>query len=276
MRLKKGWIPPLAALRRWFSHATEPYILYPAIAVLGLVAIWGTTLHLINVERAAAERTAAVTSREVAETYEAQVVRALREIDQTLKTVKYGYELKGKNVVMQELKERELLPPEMFFVVSVADRAGNIVASTRPSAIKNVADQEYFQGVSQTDELSIGRPRKNPDTGTWELQFSRRLHAAGARLSGIVTVTVDAAYFVSGYEASKLGEHGVLGILGTDGIFRARRSGETMSAGDRGRLRRGGARRGARPHARRRSQPTPGTTCRATPSHASSMVSRWR
>ena len=275
MRLNKVWIAPVAAFRRWFSHATEPYILYPAIAVIGLIAIWGATLHLINVERAAAERTAAVTSREMAETYEAQVIRALREIDQALKTVKYGYELKGNDVVMQELKERELLPPDIFFVVSVADRAGNIVASTRPTAIKNVADQEYFQGVSQTDELSIGRPRKNPDTGQWELNFSRRLHAAGARLSGIVTVTVAAAYFVGDYEASKMGHRGVLGILGTDGIFRARRSGEFASAGDQVVYSEVVPARG-RHHARLCSRPTPGTTCRAIPSRASSMVSRWR
>ncbi len=233
MRLTRAWIQPVAALRRWFSRATEPHILFPAIAILGLGAIWGTTVNLINVERTAAENTAAVTSREVAETYEAQVIRALREIDQTLKIVKYAYELKGKNFAMQELKARELLPPAQFFVISIADRAGNIVASTRPSELKNVADQEYFQSAGQTDELSIGRPRQNPGSGTWELRFSRRLTAAGATLSGVVTVAVAAAYFVGGYEASKLGAHGVLGILGTDGIFRARRSGETASAGDR-------------------------------------------
>ncbi|NUT84265.1 EAL domain-containing protein [Pseudomonas brassicacearum] len=45
-------------------------------------------------------------------------------------------------------------------------------------------------------------------------------------------VKVDAAYFVSSYDPSKLGDHGLLGLLGIDGIFRARRSGDAISAGD--------------------------------------------
>jgi diguanylate cyclase (GGDEF)-like protein len=230
--LKDAWVPVAAALRRWLSHITEPHILFPAIAVLVLAVIWGTTLNLIKVERAAAEHTAAASSRELAETYEAQVVRALREIDQTLKFVKFAYELRGKQVVLQELKARALLPPDLLFVVSIADSKGDVVASTRPSAMTNVADQDYFQSQRQTDVLSVGRPRQSPGSGEWKLQFSRRLNAADGRFSGIVMVSVDAAYFVSGYESSKLGEHGVLGILGTDGVFRARRSGETVSAGD--------------------------------------------
>jgi diguanylate cyclase (GGDEF)-like protein len=226
------WVPAAAALRRWLNHATEPHILFPAIAVFALGAIWGTTWNLIQVERAAADHTAAVSGRGLADIYEAQVVRSLRDIDQTLKFVKYAYELRGNLVVLQELKARALLPPDLLFVVSIADSNGDIVASTRPSARANVADQDYFQSQRQSDVLAVGRPRLNAGSGELKLQFSRRLNAADRRFSGIVIVSVDAAYFVSGYESSELGEHGVLGILGTDGVFRARRSGETVSAGD--------------------------------------------
>lgn len=233
--LKDAWVRLAAAPGRWLSRATEAHVLFPAIAVLVLVVIWGTTLNLIRVERDAAARAAAVSSRELAETYEAQIVRALREIDQTLKFVKYGYELRGSEVVLKELKARALLPPELLFVVSIADNRGAVVASTRPTAMTDVAGQDYFQSQSRrrTDALSVGRPRQMPGSGEWKLYFSRRLDAADGRFSGIVMIMVDAAYFVSGYESSKLGEHGVLGLLGTDGVFRARRSGETVSAGDR-------------------------------------------
>jgi len=78
-------------------HATEPHILYPAIAVLALAAIWVTTLNLIKDERAASEYTATVSTHQLAETYEAQVVRALREIDQTLMIVKYANDVWGPN-----------------------------------------------------------------------------------------------------------------------------------------------------------------------------------
>jgi diguanylate cyclase (GGDEF)-like protein len=195
--------------------------------------IWGTTLHFVKVALAAAEHAAALSSRELAETYEAQVLRALREIDQTLKFVKYAYELRGKRIALQELKARALLPPDLLFVVSIADSKGDVVASTRAPATANVAGEDYFRSQRQADVLSVGVPRLGPGSGERKLQFSRRLDAADGTFAGIAMVSVDAAYFVSGYESSKLGEHGMLGLLGTDGVFRARRSGETVSAGDR-------------------------------------------
>ena len=223
--------PVFAALRRGLGRATEPHILFPAIAVLVLAVIWSSTLNLIRVERVAAEKAAAVSSRELGETYEAQVIRALREIDQTLKLVKYAYELRDNQLLLQQLKARDLLPPDLLFEVSIADSHGNIVASTRPSATGNVANQPYFQLQRQTAALTVDRPRKT-GAGDWRLRFSRRLDAADGSFAGVATVAVEAAYFVSGYETAKLGRHGVLGILGTDGVFRVRRSGETIAAGD--------------------------------------------
>jgi hypothetical protein len=48
----------------------QSHILFPAIAVLVLAVIWGTTLNLIKIERVAAEHAAAGSSFELAETYE--------------------------------------------------------------------------------------------------------------------------------------------------------------------------------------------------------------
>jgi diguanylate cyclase (GGDEF)-like protein len=226
-------VPASSTRMYWVSRAMESPILFPAIAVLVLAAIWGTTLNLIKVERTAAEQTAAALSHELAQTYVAQVVRALREIDQTLKVVKYANDVWGMQEVLPKLKARDLLPPALVFVVSIADSRGDVVASTGPSGSANIADRDIFQSQRQTDALSVSRPQPGPDAGEWSLTFSRKLDAKDGKFSGIVMVTVDAAYFVSGYESSKLGEHGVLGILGTDGVFRVRRSGDTVSAGDR-------------------------------------------
>src|SRR6478609_4827676 len=102
-------------LRRALSRLAEPYVLFPVVAVVLLGVIWGTTLHVIALERATAMRTAASSSLEHADTYEAQVVRALREIDQSLKFVKYAYEANGGRIDLSRLKEEGLLLPQLFF-----------------------------------------------------------------------------------------------------------------------------------------------------------------
>ena len=123
-------------MRRGLSRLAEPYALFPLVALMLLAVVWGTTYNLIKVERTSAHSAAASTSLEILDTYEAQVVRALREIDQALKLVKFAYEMGGGRLDLAELRGRAMLPPDLLFAVSVADASGAIVASTRagPSA----------------------------------------------------------------------------------------------------------------------------------------------
>jgi diguanylate cyclase (GGDEF)-like protein/PAS domain S-box-containing protein len=210
----------------------EPYVLFPLIALVLLGVVWGATLSFIRVERAAAERTAVTSADEVADTYEAQVVRAFREIDQTLKLVKFAYESKAGRVDLAGLKAKGLLPPDLLFVVSIADADGNVVASSRAADMSNVADLEIFRRQRAGDSIAISKPQPTRVANEWKLHFARRLDAPGGAFAGAVLVSVPAAYFVSGYEPAKLGNAGVLGILGSDGVFRVRRTGDTLYFGD--------------------------------------------
>lgn len=222
-----------SAVKHWISRISEPAVLFPLIALVVLAVIWSSTLNLIRVQRSAAQHSAEVSSSELAETYEAQVLRSLREIDKTLHLVKYMYESGNKQDVLAHLQEKSLLLPELLFIISIADSSGNVIESTDVPPVTNVADRDYFQSQQRVDTIAIGQPRRHPETNEWRLQFSRRLNDASGNFAGVVIVAVDAAYFVSGYESSKLGERGILGLLGTDGVFRVRRSGEEISAGEK-------------------------------------------
>jgi diguanylate cyclase (GGDEF)-like protein len=218
-------------LHRRVSRIAEPQILFPLIAVVLLAATWGATLGLVRIKHAEAEHDAATLSHELLGTYEAQVVRVLHEIDQTLNLVKFWHERAGMHGTLAELKDRGLLPPDLVFSVGIADRHGTILESTRPLGAVSVADRGYFRDQRDGDSIRVGHlPRGS--TGDGRVPFTRRLNAANGDFDGAVIVAVDAAFFVSGYDASKLGEHGVLGVLGTDGIFRVRRSGDSMFSGD--------------------------------------------
>jgi diguanylate cyclase (GGDEF)-like protein len=219
-------------LRAWPARLTEAQILFPALTLLMLGVIWSATLNLIKVERAGAETAAIAASRELVNTYEAQIVRALREIDQTLKLVKYVYETRGAGAALSDLQVRALLPPELLFVVRVVNSDGAILASTRPAEPAPAGDQKYLSALRGGDTLWVGESRKKPASQDWTLQFARRLNATDGSFAGAVLLAVDASYFVSGYDPAQLGKRGSLGLLGTDGVFRARRSGDTLSAGD--------------------------------------------
>ncbi|MEO9053640.1 MAG: EAL domain-containing protein [Steroidobacteraceae bacterium] len=193
-----------------------------------LTAIWGTTWNILRVRRADAEHVAAVSSRELLGTYEAQVVRSLGDIDQTLDLVKFW---PGRSRhTLADLKDKGLLLPDLLFTVSVTDAKGAIIESTRPTAVTSVAEEDAYRKQRDNEAFFVGQLPQGP-TGDAKLQFSRRLSTANGVFDGVVIVAVDADFFVSGYEPAKLGVHGVLGLLGTDGVFRVRRSGDSVVSG---------------------------------------------
>jgi diguanylate cyclase (GGDEF)-like protein len=218
------------ALHRPLSRLMEPQVIFPLIAVFLLAAIWGTSVDVIRVKQSAAEHSAAVSTRELLDTYEAQVVRALREIDQAMNVVRFWPDRRGGRRILADLKSKGLLPPNLVFAVSIADANGAIAESTRPPEIRNVADWDAFRRQRDHDSFYVGQLPEG-HAGLAKLEFSRRLSGPDGAFDGVVIVAVDASYFVSGYESATLGEHGVLGLVGPDGLFRVRRIGDNLSSG---------------------------------------------
>jgi diguanylate cyclase (GGDEF)-like protein len=232
-QLRPPQVKATGRLRDWLARMNEPYILLSVLTILVVGLSWGSVFNLIRVERASAETAAATASVQLLRTYQSQAVRALREIDQTLRFVKYVYETRGAAAGLSELEARALLPPNMIFTVRVVNRNGDIIASTRPDNPLPSADRGYLPILRRSDALWVGDPQNNLASDDWTLQFGRSLMTADGEFEGAVLLEVDASYFVSGYDAAQLGNNGVLALLGTDGMFRARRTGEKMQAGDR-------------------------------------------
>jgi diguanylate cyclase (GGDEF)-like protein len=221
--------------RRWLHRATQPQWLFPTLLLLVLGVLWGVVFHLIGVERATEEREAAVLTTELVETYEAQVVRAFREIDQTLKFVQFTHDsMQHPKNVLRTMNERGILPPEMLFAVSIVDRSGAIVESNTTEAQPGVADETHFlvHRERQGDTLAIGQSRKGA-AGETLLHFTRPLRSPDGLFGGVVLITVSADYFVSGYESDKLGREGLLGIVGLDGFYRVARIGTQVVSGQK-------------------------------------------
>jgi signal transduction histidine kinase len=224
-------MPFVDTLHRGLRTIARPQFLFPFIAVFTLALIWATTFSVIKIKDTAAAHAAAASSSVLLSAYEAQVVRNLREIDLTLNLVRF-WPARTAGRTLADLRQKGLLPPDLLFVVSIVDVKGNIVDSTRPIGNQNVADQDVFRKQRVGDALVIGQLPLGP-TGDGKLTFSRRLNASNGAFDGVAIVSVDAAYFVSGYDASKLGRLGVLSLIGSDGVSKVRRTGDAMFSGER-------------------------------------------
>jgi diguanylate cyclase (GGDEF)-like protein len=216
--------------QRGLHRLSDPRIVFSGIAGILLVAIWTSTLQLTRLKRADAEHAAAVSCRELLGTYEAQVVRAFREIDQTLNLVKLLREGAHQAQILKTLADKGLLPPNLIFAESITDRDGNIVDTTDRDTTKNVSNAQYFNAQRDRERFFVSEPIAALGGGSI-LHFSRRINNPDGSFGGVVAIAVDASYFTSGYEAAKLGEQGVLGVVGADGVIRVRRTGEEAISG---------------------------------------------
>ena len=235
---------PRSRLKRWLGHGMETHISLPLFAVLLLVVIWTATFHFIDIERDAAQQNARTSSRELLDTYEAQVQRNLGGIDQTLKVLKYAVELKGSAGALPALHQQGLLPSGLVFVVSIADRKGMIVASNPPAKFIDISKQPYFAYHRDSDSNTpyVSQTLRDEANPEWHLHFTRRLNDDAGNFAGVAIVEVDPAYFTSGYERSRQGDLGALGLYGADGVFRVLRIGDKVVWGQQ--LKQGAEHRG--------------------------------
>jgi diguanylate cyclase (GGDEF)-like protein len=217
-----------------FSRAPEPYILVLAIVALLLAVIWGTTFHVLRVEQDGAQQKARQSSADLLETYEAQMVRNLATIDQTLRTLQYAFRINGRYALLDELDEHRLLPPTLLFEVSIIDSQGKVVASTRTAAAETLAERTVLlvHAHGDSDTTLITGPRQAGGKGEWRMLFSRGLRTRDGSFAGAVSVSVEPAYFTSGYDGARLGSNGVLALLDADGRFLVKRSGDRVSWGE--------------------------------------------
>jgi diguanylate cyclase (GGDEF)-like protein len=197
-----------------------------------LLVIWGSTYFLVNKERMVIERQAELSVSEITDTYEARVVRALREIDTALKLVRFTANSSDYANVLGVLNEQRLLPPALLFTISIVDAQGRIVETTDSGRLgqrltppsQAVLDDDYL-AVWETDayqakQLTFARPLMSQTTSE---------EGAG---TGWVVIAIDANYFVSSYEVDSLGQQGMLALVGTGGEVLVRRTGEVTYSGE--------------------------------------------
>ncbi|MCC2956360.1 EAL domain-containing protein [Massilia sp. IC2-477] len=221
------------ALVRWLGRGLETHISLPLFALLLVAALWSAALHMIRAEERAAHEAAGEATRELVDTYEAQMARSLSGIDQTLRVLQYAVEMNGPGAALEAMSAKGLLPPGLVFQVALVGADGRVLASNPHTRIGgDVSRATWFTWHREHDRdlpfVSQTIGRREP-----HVVFSRRIEDGAGRFAGVATVALDPAYFTSSYERSRLGEHGLLGVTGSDGVVRAARSGEYVSWGQR-------------------------------------------
>ncbi len=218
--------------RKVLSHLTAVHVVFQIVAIVILGIFWGVICQFVWIENDTAERNAIDNVRELTDIYESHMVRNLGFIDQTLKTLKYAYEQRPTPAVLADLEKKEMLPPKLVFTVSIADRFGEIVASSALRKQPSIGHQPFFHLHSRDDTTTSNINLIKDLSQGWKIRFSRRLNTPSGAFNGVVMLSVDPEYFTSDYDKSRLGDQGVIGLVGVNGVFWVKRTGEQVVVGE--------------------------------------------
>ncbi|MCA1246364.1 EAL domain-containing protein [Massilia sp. MS-15] len=222
-----------AAVARWLGRGLETHVALPLFALLLMALLWGGALHMIGAEERSADAAARTATRELVDTYEAQMARSLSAIDQTLRVLQYAVEMNGSGAALDMLAAKGLLPPGLVFQVAIIDADGRVLASNpRARRGADVSRSTWFTW-QRSHASDIPFVSETIDRHEPHVVFTRRINDADGHFAGVASVAVDPAYFTSSYERARLGARGLLGVAGTDGVVRAARTGEALSWGQR-------------------------------------------
>lgn len=155
--------------RLGLHRLVEPAVLFTLIAVAGLGAIWGVAVNFAQRDLEAAEREARTLVLDQANTYEAQMVRALREIDQGLKLIRHQLQSAPPKTTLRTLSNEGLLPPEFLFTFSILDTNGSVLATTGTA---RSLDGDVPASTRETGSLVISQPWQGSSGDDWRLRFA--------------------------------------------------------------------------------------------------------
>lgn len=224
----------IKVISHWRSAFAGLNIAVALFTLLLLGALWAVVVVLQYAERDDVVASAVNQNNNLAVAYEEHVIRTLKGLDSTLLLMRHEYQRLGPKLDINRYIDEGVIDGRMFSVLSVVDERGHVLLSSREAAPVNYADREFFrihQLRRQQDTFFIDKPVLGRLSNTWQVPMSRRIIKPDGSFGGVIVLSVDPAHLARFYEKVDIGQQGVLMLIGTDGVVRARRVGNELNFG---------------------------------------------
>jgi hypothetical protein len=152
--------------------------------------------------------------------------RTLTALDQVMLAIKAEHAQHPRRYHLPDWLSDSAFFSGMAVQVTLVDDRGLARASSLGpiTGIVDLSDRPHIRHHLRPDapQPYISEPVLGRVSGKWSIQVSRRLEAPDSSFAGVLVVSIDPDYFVDFFRTLSVGEHGVVVLLGRDGVVRAR------------------------------------------------------
>ncbi len=212
--------------RTWFATVRrDPItvgILFVAIATIA--GMWIAVEAKITHTRATKISDVQRENANLARAFEEHTIRTLDYVNEIVLSIQKQYEAKGRRFDLQTFYKEARPNLAVVRNVVITDETGQIVLSTEPAPRLSLADREHIKvhtGVGN-QEMFISKPVLGRVNKQFSIIATRRANKPDGSYAGVVGVAIEPGYFSTFYQEVDLGSKGIVTLVGTDGIVRAR------------------------------------------------------
>jgi hypothetical protein len=223
----------MGAIRRWFSTHDGLNVAIALFTLLLLGALWAAVITEKRAERDAVIAAAINQNTNVAVAYEENIVRTLKLLDGAMLFIRHEHQRLSAGMDIKRYIDERVIDGTQFSILSVVDEKGNVIRSSKPIDSVNYADRDFFRVhrlQPDQDALYIDKPVLGRVSNTWQVPISRRISKPDGSFGGVIVLSVDPANLARFYQKVDIGRNGVVMLIGTDGVIRARRVGNHPDA----------------------------------------------
>ena len=239
-RIAPSVLPPSAP-----SHRQRLFVLvWPLLAVLSCLALWGATLVRVDTEQERVVDQARKDAAAYAEAYEQYITRSVAQMDQIAMQLKFSWERSRQPDLLNAMRRDGMFTDSAFHVVAVLDSTGVVRSSTRASLVgANLAAGPYFahHRDNNSTALRVGTAPAQFGAADDVVLFTRRLDDREDEFDGLVLMAVDARYFTSFVSPATIGAGGIVALAGSEGRLRVEQRSDGAMFADAATLPRRGA-----------------------------------
>lgn len=204
-------------------------IAVPLLGFLLICLLWGVVVKRLDDERRVVTNQTFNYARLLAAALNEHTVKALHQIDQIARLIKFSYETNPQHFSLKNLVARGIIHNDALVQVAIVNSRGLLIDSSFAIDKKpiHLSDREYFRihipqdiGNLYVSKLVLGRI-----SNKWTLQFSRRLNMANGCFAGVVVISVSPTYFTNDFYNGAVFDNGdMIAILAKDGTVLSRRA----------------------------------------------------
>jgi len=202
-------------------------LVIPAMGALVLVLLWTVIVARLSVERETTLHDSQASAAILSSALQQHTVRAIHQVDQITRFVKYEFEATHGPFDLAHTVERGVVQSDTLVQVSIIDEHGRLSATTSKWDARPIdfSDRDHFRVHAQStdDSLYISKPVFGRISRKWTLQITRRLNHPDGSFAGVIVVSEDPSYFTSDfYNVASIGREGAIAVVSDNGAVIAR------------------------------------------------------